>query len=194
MSPGILSWHSEGVNQPPDRTVIIDRDGVINRRLEQSVRTWSDFEFLPGSPEGVAMLSRAGFRVVVVTNQANVGRGILDAAVLEEIHDRMLESLAATGGEVAGIYVCPHRPDEGCDCRKPRPGLLLRAASELGFDLRRTWAIGDSPGDVEAAVVAGAMPLIVLSGITSAADIPPGTEHAESDLLAAARWLTARQD
>jgi D-glycero-D-manno-heptose 1,7-bisphosphate phosphatase len=182
------------VKHSPDRTVIIDRDGVINRRLEQSVRTWPDFEFLPGSREGVAMLSGTGFRVVVVTNQANVGRGILDAATLDEIHDRMLEALAAAGGEVARIYVCPHRPDEGCDCRKPRPGLLLRAASELGFDLRRTWAIGDSPGDVEAALAAGARPLVVLSGITRAVDIPPGAEHVEADLLAAARWLTTGQD
>lgn len=194
MSPGILSWHSGGVNQPTDRTVIVDRDGVVNRRLEQSVRTWSEFEFLPGSVDGVAMLSRAGFRVVVVTNQANIGRGLLDIAILDEIHDRMLQALAAQGGEVAGIYVCPHAPEEGCDCRKPKPGLLLRAAAELGFDLVPTWAIGDSATDVAAAVAAGARPLMVLSGGATDAGARAAAEHVEPDLLGAARWLTARQD
>ncbi len=178
---------------PRNRTVIVDRDGVLNRRLERSVRAWSDFEFLPGSVEAVATLTRAGFHVVVVTNQANLGRGLLEPGTLEDIHQRMTEALNDAGGDIAAIYVCPHLPADSCDCRKPRPGLLLRAASELGFDLAQTWAIGDSAGDVEAAVRAGARPLLVLSGITTAGDAKAveSAEHVEPDLLSAGEWLVS---
>lgn len=149
---------------PAKPVVIIDRDGVINRNLEEGVRGWTDFEFLPGALEGLAALSRAGHRIVVVTNQANIGRGILTWARLTEIHRRMETDIVAAGGVIEAVFVCEHPPEAGCDCRKPAPGLLYRAAAELQFPLEEAYLIGDHRTDVEAARAAGAHPVLVLSG------------------------------
>lgn len=144
--------------------VFVDRDGVINRNLPGGVLSWEDFEFLPGALEGLAHLSREGYRVVVVTNQANVGRGLVTRARLDEIHRRMQDEIIRAGGRVTAVYCCEHLPEDGCACRKPAPGLLLQAASALGINLRETFFIGDHESDVQAAVAAGAMPLLVRSG------------------------------
>ncbi|MHB8509167.1 MAG: D-glycero-alpha-D-manno-heptose-1,7-bisphosphate 7-phosphatase [Candidatus Dormibacteria bacterium] len=141
--------------------IMVDRDGVINRRLEPCVHSWGEFEFLPGAVEGLQLLSRSGLEIVVITNQASIGRGILPRETLEEIHQRMCERLAEAGAPIKRIYVCPHEPAEGCRCRKPAPGLLERAADELHLDLARTFFIGDSASDVEAARAAGSRPIIV---------------------------------
>lgn len=156
---------TEGVLAQTSRSVVIvDRDGVINRNLPGGVRRWEDFEFLPGALDGLARLARQGHRVVVVTNQANVGRGLLTPAQLEDIHRRMMEAVLQAGGAIEAIYVCPHRPEDRCDCRKPAPGLLQRAARERDFSLEYAYVIGDHRTDVEAAVAVGAHPLLVLSG------------------------------
>ena len=139
----------------------VDRDGVINRRLDLGVRTPAELELLPGALEALAMLARHDARVIVVTNQANVGRGFLPLERLHEIHAALLDMIRAAGGRVEAVYVCPHAPEDGCRCRKPAPGMLQRAASDLGFAMRRAYMIGDQPTDVEAAHRAGCRAVLV---------------------------------
>lgn len=144
--------------------VLLDRDGVINRDLPQSVLRVEDFELLPGAAEAIAKLNDEAYRVLVITNQACVGRGDLTAEGLAAIHALMLDRVAAAGGHITGIYVCPHTDKDACDCRKPRPGLIERARDEHGFEPAETWFAGDSERDVRAAVAAGCLPVLLRSG------------------------------
>jgi D-glycero-D-manno-heptose 1,7-bisphosphate phosphatase len=137
--------------------VFLDRDGVINRKPPegQYVTRWEDVELLPGVAEGIALLNRAGFRVIVVTNQRCVAKGLITAIDLEELHRKMSEVLERSGATVHAFYYCPHDIDAGCGCRKPAPGMLLDAARSAAIDLRTSWMIGDSDSDVEAGHRAG---------------------------------------
>jgi D-sedoheptulose 7-phosphate isomerase len=144
--------------------VVVDRDGVINRNLRDGVTSWDEFEFLPGALPGLARLREAGHTVVVFTNQANIGRGRLTRAQLDEIHRRMTAEVTTAGGTIDAIYVCEHLPDEGCLCRKPAPGLLRMAAEELDFSLDDAYVIGDHRTDVAAARAVGAHSVFLLSG------------------------------
>src|SRR5262245_24047962 len=110
------------------RAVLLDRDGVLTAETGEYITRPEDLHLLPGAAEAVVRLNRAGWRVAVVTNQAGVGRGFLTLDALDAIHQKLQADLAASGGELAGIFFCPHHPDENCPCRKPRPGLLIQAA------------------------------------------------------------------
>ncbi len=138
-------------------TVILDRDGVLNRRPPRAryVRRWAEFEWLPGAQEGLRLFHEAGYRVIVVSNQAGVARGALSAEDLADIHDRMRGEAEKAGARIEAIYVCPHDWDAGCECRKPRPGLLFQAQRDHHLDLTRTWFVGDDERDGEAAEAAG---------------------------------------
>ena len=140
----------------PRATVFLDRDGVINRRLEGSyVRSWSEFEFLPGVTEALRRLAQAGYRLVVVTNQRGVARGQMSDADLSLIHDRMLEEARLAGGPIAAVYYCPHEMGE-CRCRKPDTGLFLEARRDFpDIDFPTSTVIGDSPSDMEAGLRLG---------------------------------------
>lgn len=144
-----------------EAAVFLDRDGVINRRRLDHVRSWADFEFLPGSLDGLREITRVGVPVVVVTNQSVVGRGMLSEADLGAIHKRMRSAISAAGGRIDAIYACLHVPGSGCDCRKPAPGLLLRAAAELELQIETSVMVGDSASDVEAAQAAGCTAILV---------------------------------
>jgi D-glycero-D-manno-heptose 1,7-bisphosphate phosphatase len=172
--------------------VIVDRDGVINRNVSDGVRSWDQFDFLPGSLEALADLKRRGYQVVVVTNQANIGRGLLTPAQLADIHRRMLEAVLAAGGEISGVHVCEHAPDERCVCRKPAPGLLLRAAEIHGFSLQDAFVVGDHPTDVAAARSAGAEPILVLSGRGRVDEVEQPHPLVAADLREAVEMITAR--
>jgi histidinol-phosphate phosphatase family protein len=178
------------------RAVFLDRDGVINYNREEYVKSPEEFVFLPGSATAVARLSSAGFGVFVVSNQAGVGKGLMTERTLDAITERMREGLAAEGGLLQGVYYCPHRPDAGCDCRKPKPGLLRQAAREHGIDLSRALMIGDAPRDIEAGAAVGARTVLVLSGKTSAAhgaEFTPRPSHIAADLSAAVDWILEHQ-
>jgi D-glycero-D-manno-heptose 1,7-bisphosphate phosphatase len=138
-------------------TVFLDRDGVLNRKMPRGeyVRSWNDWTWLPGSREALAMLREGDYRVVVVSNQAGIARGVLSLDDLARIHDRMKMEAEEAGGRVDAIYVCPHGWDEGCECRKPKPGMLLDAQKNLSLDLSRTVFIGDDDRDEMAANAAG---------------------------------------
>ena len=146
------------------RTVFVDRDGVINRRRPDHVKSWSEFEFLPSALEALCGLNRSGVRTVVITNQSVVGRGLVSAAQLGEIHALMSDAIRRSGGEIAAIYVCPHAPELGCACRKPAPGLLMQAKAELALDLDSCVMVGDGECDIEAAAAAGCRAILVGDG------------------------------
>lgn len=171
--------------------VILDRDGVINEDSDLYIRSVEDWRPVPGSLEAIARLNAAGFEVVVFTNQSGLARGYFDAATLEAIHQRMHAAVADAGGSLRGVYVCPHGPDDACNCRKPKPGLLHRIEEELGLSLVGVPVVGDSRRDLEAASAVGARPILVLTGKgsrTAEETLPPGVE-VFSDLSAAADRL-----
>jgi D-glycero-D-manno-heptose 1,7-bisphosphate phosphatase len=168
--------------------VLIDRDGVINRDSDEYIKSVDEWQPLPGSLEAMTRLRAAGFRLAVVTNQSGVGRGLFTEATLRAIHGAMQAAVKAAGGEIAGVFYCPHRPDEACWCRKPNPGLLEQAADALGFDLAGVPFIGDKASDIEAARAAGARPILV--GTRSVDGIGREVERF-ADLAAAADALIA---
>lgn len=138
-----------------NRAVFVDRDGVICHNRADHVKSWDEFVFLPGAVDALAQLSRAGFYVVVVTNQAVINRGIISAETVHEIHRRMTQAVERAGGWIAQTLYCPHRPDEQCACRKPAPGMILTAARALDVDLPLSYMVGDAATDVSAGLAAG---------------------------------------
>lgn len=144
--------------------VILDRDGVLNRDLPQSVTRLEDFEILDGAPEAVAALTIAGYRVAIATNQACVGRGELAPATLREIHRRLRTAVAEAGGRIDAIYVCPEAAGDANDRRKPGPGMLREALADFGADAPDVWFVGDSLGDLEAAGAIGCRAALVRTG------------------------------
>src|SRR5579864_1861439 len=141
--------------------VLLDRDGVINRMRPDYVKRWEELELLPGAVEALARLTGAGCRLVVLTNQSAIGRGLLTGEQLDQIHERLDAVVARAGGRIDAYLVCPHTPQDGCACRKPAPGLLLRARDELGIDLARAVLVGDQPSDLDAARAAGCRAILV---------------------------------
>jgi D-glycero-D-manno-heptose 1,7-bisphosphate phosphatase len=146
-------------------TIFIDRDGVINENRSDYVKSWNEFHFLPGSREAIASLTNAGHRIVVCTNQAAVAQGLISVDTLEDIHRRMLIAIEEVGGVIEKVYCCTHSKYADCDCRKPRPGMLLRASRELDLDLSDSVFIGDSITDMQAGLAAGARTMLVLTGL-----------------------------
>jgi len=169
-------------------TVFLDRDGTLNVKAPEGdyVTSWDRFAFLPGAREAVRLLSEHGVRIIVVTNQRGIALGRMSEEDLETIHRRMLAALAAAGGEVSGIYHCPHE-DGTCDCRKPEVGMFLQAQQdfpEIRFE--RSAVVGDSPRDMVAARRIGAT--LVLLGPRSVLH-DAESARLEDSLLSAARWL-----
>jgi len=152
------------VTERPVRLVMVDRDGVINEDSDSYIKSIAEWRPIAGSLEAIRALTHGGCRVVVVTNQSGVGRGLLDENTLAAIHNHMLAAVRTAGGDLAGIYYCPHTPDADCACRKPRPGLFKRLERELGLSVRDAPYIGDKLSDVEAAEAAGARPILVRTG------------------------------
>lgn len=175
------------------KLIILDRDGVINHDSRDYIKSPAEWRPLPGSLEAISCLNRSGFRVVVATNQSGVGRGLFSVETLHRIHARMLEALKEHGGDIDAIFFCPHRPDDHCLCRKPRPGLLLDAAMRLRVPLKEVLAVGDSRRDVEAAVAAGARPVLVRTGNGRTAEAELGRRGVPvyDDLAHLVRHLTA---
>jgi histidinol-phosphate phosphatase family protein len=143
------------------RTVFLDRDGVINRTRPDYVKHWEEFELLPDAIESMASLARAGLEVIVLTNQSAIGRHLVTSDTVDAMHRRLADEVEVRGGFIRAFFVCPHTPDEGCSCRKPRPGLLFRAQQALGVDFAKSVMIGDQISDVEAATAAGCAAILI---------------------------------
>jgi D-glycero-D-manno-heptose 1,7-bisphosphate phosphatase len=148
------------------RHVILDRDGVLNREAPGHgyILRRADFHWLPGALEALALLHGAGIRLSIASNQSAVGRGLMDVAQLEDIMAHMRAQAAATGGAIDAVFYCPHAPEDDCDCRKPRPGLLTAAVKASGIDPALTVFAGDDLRDVQAAQAAGVAPVLLRSG------------------------------
>lgn len=141
--------------------VFLDRDGVINRTRPDYVKHWDEFELLPGAVEAVTRICATGRDVIVLTNQSAIGRGLMTAATVQEIHGRLSLVVEAAGGHIRAFLVCPHAPADRCLCRKPAPGLFFRARDELGLALPDAIMVGDQPADVKAAWAAGCSAILV---------------------------------
>ena len=146
------------------KLIILDRDGVINRDSDQFIKSPEEWIPLEGSLEAIARLNQWGWRVVVATNQSGIGRGLFDMATLNAIHDKMTRALAQKGGALDAIFFCPHAADSTCDCRKPKPGMLLQIGERFNVDLTTVPVVGDSLRDLQAAAAADCRPYLVLTG------------------------------
>ena len=185
---------------PTSRLVILDRDGTINVERDAYIQTPEEWEPLPGALDAIARLNHAGYHVVIAANMPGLGRGLFDVAALNAIQKKMNKALAAAGGRVEAMFYCPHTPDEGCSCRKPLPGLFQQIGERYRVDLRQVHAVGDSVRDVQAAVAAGCVPHLVLTGKGAPpvdaplpSDYPLGT-RVHVDLAAFASALIAESE
>jgi D-glycero-D-manno-heptose 1,7-bisphosphate phosphatase len=140
--------------------VFLDRDGTICKDVHY-MRSPEQFELLPGAAEGIRRLNELGVKVIVATNQSGIARGYFTHETLQRIHERMIEELSRRGARIDGIYYCPHHPDEGCSCRKPKIGLLERAAADFNLDLRKCFVVGDRKLDLDTAKNAGCVGILV---------------------------------
>ena len=174
------------------KLVILDRDGVVNQDSDSFIKSPAEWHPIPGSLEAIARLNRAGYHVVLATNQSGVGRGLFEVSTLNAIHDRMHRALGQIGGRIDAIFFCPHAHDAGCNCRKPRSGLLDEIASRFNVDLKGVPSIGDSLRDLQASVAVGAAPMLVLTGkgrkTQEAGGLPEGTQ-VYADLAEAVRAI-----
>jgi D-glycero-D-manno-heptose 1,7-bisphosphate phosphatase len=174
------------------KLVILDRDGVINFDSDSFIKGPAEWRPIPGSLEAIASLNHAGYHVVLATNQSGVGRGLFEVSTLNSIHDKMHRALAQIGGRIDAIFFCPHAADAGCNCRKPRSGLLEEIARRFNVDLKGVPSVGDSLRDLEASAAVGAAPILVLTGkgrkTEEAGGLPAGT-RVFSDLADAARSI-----
>lgn len=146
------------------KLVVLDRDGVINAEAADFVKDADEWHALPGSIEAIARLCHAGWTVTVATNQSGIGRGLFNVADLHKMHAKLARALAAHSAELAGIFFCPHTPEDDCDCRKPRSGMLRSIAQRFNVSLDGVPVIGDSDRDLQAAIDVGARPILVLTG------------------------------
>ncbi len=149
-----------------NKAAFLDRDGVINRKapIGHYVTSWDEMQMLPGVAQAISLFNRAGYLVIVVTNQRSVAKGLISVSELESIHRRMCDDLARAGANVHEVYYCPHELEPACSCRKPQPGMLLRAAEAHNIDLSASWMIGDSDRDIEAGKNAGCRAVRLVEG------------------------------
>jgi D-glycero-D-manno-heptose 1,7-bisphosphate phosphatase len=162
------------------KLIILDRDGVINYDSAEYIKSPDEWKPIPGSLEAIARLNQDGYHVVVATNQSGIGRGLFEVAALNAIHDKMHKALGQVGGRIDAVFFCPHAQDAGCNCRKPKPGLLEDIAHRFNTELAGVPSIGDSLRDLQAAAAVDAQAILVLTGkgVQTAADggLPAGTQ------------------
>ncbi len=166
------------------KLVILDRDGTINEDSDQYIKSPEEFHPIAGSLEAIARLTQAGYRVVVATNQSGIARGLFDTATLIAMHAKLQRLAAQAGGRIDAFFFCPHAADSACECRKPRPGMLMEVARRFNVSLEDVYMVGDARRDVEAALAAGAKPVLVLTGkggkTQAEGKLPQGTEVFEN--------------
>ena len=183
----------------PITTVFLDRDGVINVDSPDYIKSWTEFDFIPGSRRAIARLTRAGIRVIVITNQSAINRGMVPLNELETMHRRMQQAVADRGGRITDIFFCPHQPDEGCSCRKPQPGMILAAGRRYHIELSAAVMVGDSAKDIQAGRAAGCgCNMLVQTGNGKAAlqtleASGQAPDHVAADLDRAVAWILDRR-
>ena len=147
------------------KCVFLDRDGVINEKAPEGdyIKNWSGFEFLTGVKEAIKKLNKAGFLVIIITNQRGIAKGLMTEGDLKDIHTKMIEELKKSGAKIDGIYYCPHDEKDNCNCRKPEIGMFLKAKKDFNIDLNKSWIIGDSKYDIIAGKNAGCKTILLIN-------------------------------
>ena len=162
------------------KLVILDRDGTINHDSDQHIKSPDEWRPIKGSLNAIARLTQAGYRVVVATNQSGIARGLFDTATLIAINNTMHQAVAQAGGRIDAVFFCPHAAESNCECRKPKPGMLVEIGQRFNVSLGEVPMVGDARRDLEAAVAAGAKPVLVLTGkgkkTREAGALPRGTQ------------------
>ena len=182
------------------RYVFLDRDGVINKDSPDYVKSWSEFEFLPGSLDAIRLLTEKKYQVVIITNQSIINRKMASLDDLEFMHSMMKKAVREAGGEIKDIFFCPHKPEDGCSCSKPEPGLILQASNKYGIDISNSVMVGDSAKDIGCAKRAGCRyAVLVRSGnfkwaIAELEQEKIYPDHIVNDLYEAAVWIIANVD
>jgi D-glycero-D-manno-heptose 1,7-bisphosphate phosphatase len=177
------------------QVVFLDRDGVINRDSSDYIKCWEEFFFLPNSLQALKILTLKGFTLIVITNQSIIHRKWVLPEVLEEMHRRLKSVVASHGGKITDIFICPHTPDEGCSCRKPKPGLIQHACQKYAIDLSDAIMVGDSAKDILCGIAAGCGRTVLVktgNGIPAKEALALDNVHPTvvvADLLEAARWI-----
>jgi len=174
------------------KLAILDRDGVINYDSEHYIKSPAEWRPIPGSIEAIARLNQNGWRIAVATNQSGIARGLFDMATLNAINDKMMEMVFRQGGRIDALFFCPHAADEGCNCRKPRTGMLEEIAARFHTELKGVPVVGDSLKDLQSAETVGAQPILVLTGKGAKTQGDGGLPKKTivfDDLAAAARHL-----
>ncbi|MBI1777785.1 MAG: HAD-IIIA family hydrolase [Proteobacteria bacterium] len=166
--------------------MFLDRDGVLIANRPDFVRSWEEVEILPGAVEACRLLAGSLYVVVVVTNQSAVGRGWASMEEIDALNRRVVADFEAKGARFDGVFLCPHHPEAGCPCRKPRPGMLLAAAADLGLDLAASYLVGDLPTDIQAADVAGVKGILLRVG---GSPPEPAAERMAANLLEAVQRI-----
>ncbi len=177
-----------------NRYVLLDRDGVINQDADDFIKSPEQWLPIAGSLEAIALLNAQGYKVVVITNQSGLARGLFDAAMLEKIHAKMQRMTEEKGGKIDAIYFCPHGPDDNCNCRKPKPGLLEAFAADNKVSLGGMTVIGDSLRDLQSAQAVGANPILVKTGkgLQTLHNNPNLNIPVFENLYDAAKYITSR--
>lgn len=175
--------------------VFLDRDGVINKDSSDYIKTVSEFEFIPKSPEAIALLCKHDFKIIIITNQSIIGRKTADPSTLNAIFKKMTDGVKKAGGHITDIFFCPHLPKENCLCRKPSPGLIQQAILKHRIDLSKTIMVGDSVKDIECALNAGCKTTVLVKTGNGNTALPVlkslnmPLDHVADDLYAAAQWI-----
>jgi histidinol-phosphate phosphatase family protein len=173
------------------KVVFLDRDGVISRDDLVHVTSWEEFCFLPHAKKGIKLLNDHGFHLIIITNQSAIGRGLTTKEKIEHIHEKMFDEIRKSGGNIEKIYYCPHHPDEGCSCRKPKPGLLYQAIQENNIDATRSFMVGDRMKDVEVGKAVACKTILIRSerGVKELRQSTIQPEYIAQDLLDAGKWI-----
>jgi D-glycero-D-manno-heptose 1,7-bisphosphate phosphatase len=179
------------------KVVFLDRDGTINRDSSDYIKSWEEFEFLPGSLKAIQRLTASGFTPIIITNQSAVARKLISAEHLDDMHRMMKQVVETNAGKIKNIFYCPHMPGEGCDCRKPEPGLVFQARDKYRIDLTAAVMVGDSAKDIECGHNAGCGKTVLVKtgnfaqaerSLTEKRIIP---DFVALDLFEAAEWIMA---
>ncbi|MFC2066749.1 D-glycero-beta-D-manno-heptose 1,7-bisphosphate 7-phosphatase [Chloroflexota bacterium] len=171
-----------------NKAVFLDRDGTIAYDVPYCRRP-EDFEILPTVIEAIRLLNQNGFKVVVITNQSGIARGYFSEGILAQIHDKMKGELAQAGAQLDAIYYCPHHPDDGCECRKPKVALFLKAAKELDIDFGFSYMVGDMQMDIGAGKSLGCRTVLVTTGPKGGNGVIDPPDYIAGNLLEAAQWI-----
>ncbi len=174
------------------KIVFLDRDGVINKDPNGYVTRWEEFFFLPNAKKAIRLLTKNGFRIIVISNQGGIAKGLYSETALSEITERMIRKISEYGGKIFSVWYCPHRLEDNCSCKKPKTGLFEKATKNLKFDKDRSFFVGDSEVDIKAGKNFGLKTILVFSGKTPATalkDFEIQPDYKAKDLLEAAKII-----